>query len=148
MIEIVSGKSERDNRLGGKKSRSAARQSDDVTFDTVLSSAVEKETERGIDALMNDLSEQERRFIDAQSLFELNKYKILLQKLLKTLIDDSYETHSIPRKRRDRADYQIITVINDKVDQLARTVASSDNKAFMLMKTLEEIRGLICDLRH
>jgi uncharacterized protein YaaR (DUF327 family) len=42
----------------------------------------------------------------------------------------------------------IVNRINEKVDELSRSLASSDNKAFALMKTLEEIRGLLCDLVH
>jgi len=148
MIEITPTKAGHDRRLDNKKATRSGRAAERSSFDSVLSSAVEMETDIAIDLLLDDLKDQEKRFLDAQSLYELQKYKILLQKILKHLLDDSYEKVTIPRRRRDKADYVIINIINDKVESLAKTLATTQNKAFALMKTLEEIRGLICDLKH
>ena len=148
MIEITPTKAGQERRLDSKKAGRSGRAAERSSFESVLTSAVELETDRAIDALLDDLKDQEKRFIDAQSLFELQKYKILLQKVLKHLLDDSYEKVTIPRRRRDKADYVIINIINEKVESLAKTLATTQNKAFALMKTLEEIRGLICDLKH
>jgi uncharacterized protein len=148
MIEITPYTTNPDKKLDGKKTARGARAAGESSFDQVLSQTSERESERGIESLMNDLRDQERRFLDAQSLFELQKYKQLLQKLLRLIMDESFKTEMIQRKRRDKADFQIVNRINEKVDDLARSLASSDNKAFALMKTLEEIRGLLCDLVH
>jgi uncharacterized protein len=148
MIEITPAKAGHDRRLDSKKAGRSGRAAERGSFDSVLSSAVGQESEIAIDVLLDDLKDQEKRFLDAQSLFELQKYKNLLQKILKHLLDDSYEKVTIPRRRRDKADYVIINIINDKVESLTKTLATTQNKAFALMKTLEEIRGLICDLRH
>jgi uncharacterized protein len=148
MIEITPYTTNPDKKLDGKKASRGARATGEASFDQVLSRTTERESERGIDSLMNDLRDQERRFLDAQSLFELQKYKQLLQKLLRLIMDESFKTEIIPRGRRNRADFLIVNRINEKVDELSRSLASSDNKAFALMKTLEEIRGLLCDLVH
>ena len=112
-----------------------------------MTEAVHTETDRAVDAAMNDLTEQERRFLDHQNEYELNRYKLLLQKILKTLVSDSYRSKVIERRSRNRADFLIINQINEKVDSIAKMLVSKENKAFSLMKTMEEIRGLIYDLR-
>lgn len=147
MIKIVPGKTDGDTRLGGKRPAGAAKGASGTSFSSVLTEAVATETEHAVDSMMNDLSEQERRFLDTQSQYELNKYKLLLQKIMKELVSDSYQTKIIDRRSRNRADYLIINQINEKIDSLAKILVSSDNKAFSLMKTMEEIRGLIYDLR-
>jgi uncharacterized protein YaaR (DUF327 family) len=147
MIKIVPGKTDGDTRLSGKRTSGASKGASQTSFDSILSDAVSTETDLAVDSLMNDLSEQERRFLDYQSEYELNRYKLLLQKILKTLVSDSYQTKIIDRRSRNRADYLIINQINEKIDSLAKILVSPDNKAFSLMKTMEEIRGLIYDLR-
>jgi uncharacterized protein YaaR (DUF327 family) len=146
MIKIVPGKTDGDTRLGGKRT-GAAKGAAGASFESILTEAVHTETDRAVDAAMNDLTEQERRFLDHQNDYELNRYKILLQKILKTLVSDSYRSKVIERRSRNRADFLIINQINEKVDSIAKMLVSKDNKAFSLMKTMEEIRGLIYDLR-
>ncbi|HEY1405199.1 MAG TPA: DUF327 family protein [Spirochaetota bacterium] len=145
MIEITAHTTSGDKKLDNRKNARSTR-AKEASFDQVLSGVVEKETERGIESLMNDLRDQERRFLDSQSLYELQKYKTMLQKILKMVVGESYKTATIDRRRRDRADYLIVNKISEKMDELARIFATSENKAFSLMKTLEEIRGLLCDL--
>ena len=119
-----------------------------TSFEAALKETAALPQATGVDEAMNDLREQERRFLDAQSIAELMKYKQLLQKVLSMIMADSFESSTIPRRRRDKADFFIVRQINEKVDQLTKLVASRDNRAFELMSTIEEIRGLLCDLTH
>jgi uncharacterized protein len=146
MIEITPHSAPADRKPGGKKTARGTRHRGGVSFEQILSTAVEKETEKGIESLMTDLRDQERRFLDSQSLAELQKYKLLLKKILSLVMDESYETISLQRRRRDRADFLIVNQINGKIDELTRALATPENRAFALMKAIEEIRGLLCDL--
>jgi uncharacterized protein YaaR (DUF327 family) len=146
MIEITPHSAPADRNPGGKKTARGTRHKGDASFEQILSTAVEKETEKGIDSLMTDLRDQERRFLDSQSFAELQKYKLLLKKILSLVMDESYETVSLQRRRRDRADFLIVNQINGKIDELTRALATPENRAFALMKAIEEIRGLLCDL--
>ena len=144
-LKPVNAKEQR--RLDQKKTGKTVSSGSSV-FEASLSEAVAVDIERSVDALMNDLNGQERRFLDAQNLIELMKYKQLLQKVLKLIMSESFESATIQRRRRDRADFFIVRQINEKVDLLTRKVASHDNKAFDLMSSIEEIRGLLFDLMH
>ena len=138
----------KDQRRLDKKRTGRAGSASGVTFESALQDVAASESDNSVDALMNDLREQERRFIDLQNLVELMKYKQLLQKVLKMIMTDSFQCATVPRRRRDRADFLIVKTINEKVDALAKTLASPGNKAFALMGTIEEIRGLLLDLMH
>ena len=143
--------SAREQRKLDQKKTGRTHASAGPTFDTVVQETVETESNQAIDSLMNDLREQERRFVDLQTQVELEKYKKLLQRVLKMLSDGNYQSEKLRRPRRgniQREPYLIIKKINEKVDDLARALVSRDNKAFALMRTLEEIRGLILDLRN
>ena len=143
--------SAREQRKLDQKKTGRAHASSGPTFDAVVQETFETESNQAIDSLMNDLREQERRFVDLQTQVELDKYRKLLQRVLKMLSDGNYKSESLRRPRKgniQREPYLIIRKINEKVDELARALVSRDNKAFALMRTLEEIRGLILDLRN
>lgn len=146
MIEINPHQTVKDKKLEGKRPSRTGKPVSSSGFDSALDEVIEQAFEGDFDRLMGDLGEQERRFLDTQSLYELQQYKQLLQKILKLVMDQSFEPVMIQRRRRDRADYLVVNTINGKVEELFRALASPDNKAYSLMKTLEEIRGLLCDL--
>jgi uncharacterized protein YaaR (DUF327 family) len=98
-----------------------------------------------IDELMSDLDHQEKSFIEKQSLFEMNRYKAIVQKILKTVLEQGFETRKLKPTRKDRGDFVIVEKINEKL--LALTVEITKKRSgFNLLKAIEEIRGLLLDL--
>lgn len=148
-LNPVSAREQRrlDQKKAGRPSASSG-----PTFEASVQEAAAVETDQSVNALMNDLRDQERRFTDTQSMEEMVKYKQLLQKILKILSSNNYQFETLKRYQRGntppKQPFLIIKKINEKVDELARILVSSDNKAFALMRTVEEIRGLILDLTH
>jgi uncharacterized protein YaaR (DUF327 family) len=148
MIDISRTNGKRDDRTAIKKKKGAEQVSRaGHDFKTELESAIGYEPDGGLDDMMRDLKDQERRFIDSQSLYEMNRYKAMVQKILKSILEESIETKSVKRLRRDKADFTVAQIINQKLLELTREVTDG-NPAFRLMKTMEEIRGLILDLMH
>lgn len=120
-----------------------------VSFSSTLESVVETETENAVQGLLDDLKDHERRFLDSQSLYELEKYKRKVKEILKMITDNGMETQVLRRRRSlNKADFVIIKQIDDKLHSLTKMISGPDNKAFSLMKQLEEIRGLILDLSY
>lgn len=146
MIEILKTDQSREDKTRRKKSGRAdslsTRRSD---FASELSSSIAFDFEGPIDHLMDDLKNQEREFLEKQSHYELEKYKALVKKILKIIMDEGFETTSLKKKRRDKADHLIVNEINQKLTDMTDAVFKS-NKAFNLLKTIEEVRGLILDL--
>lgn len=133
-------------KSSGKRTSSAAGSS---SFSEALSESIEIESNNAVEQLLNDLKDQERKFLDTQSMYELEKYKRKVKDILKLITDNGMETVTLKRRRRlNKADFTIINKIDEKLLQLTTTVTGPQNKAFNLMKQLEEIRGLILDLSH
>ena len=98
---------------------------------------------------MTDLQDQEKKFLDSQSLYELEKYKALIKKILKMILENGFESRKLDltsrEKRMGRAEKTVIDKIDENLIKLAQMITQKSD-AFSLLKTIEEIRGLIFDL--
>ena len=151
MIEIPKTDT-RQTREGIKtKVKSSSRGAKISTFSTELENRITHEFHGSIEELMTDLKEQEKRFLDAQSLYELEIYKALVKKILKMIIDGGFKTRKLDLTYRENQKGRAEKIVLDKIDEnlikLSQMITRS-NEAFNLMKTIEEIRGLILDLTH
>ncbi|MFH0977275.1 MAG: DUF327 family protein [Spirochaetota bacterium] len=117
-------------------------------FDAVLSDRVSFEFEGAIDKLLTDLKEEEKYFSQNQTLYYLNRYRSIVEKILKKILHEGFETLKLKRLRKDKADFIIINKINTGLFEIAKEITNKNNKAFNLLKKIEEIRGLIFDLLY
>jgi uncharacterized protein YaaR (DUF327 family) len=150
MIEIPRADSRQKPREGVKtKTRASSGGSKISKFTTELESRISLEFSGSIEELMTDLQDQEKRFLDAQSLYELEKYKALIKKILKMILENGFESRKLDlssrEKRMGRAEKTVIDKIDEDLIKLAHMITQKSD-AFSLMKTIEEIRGLIFDL--
>ena len=118
------------------------------SFNTVLTDRISFEFQGSIDELFNDLKDEEKDFLANQYLYYLNRYRSIVEKVLKKILNEGFETLKLKRLRRDKADFVIVNKINDKLFEIAREITGKNNKAFNLLKSVEEIRGLIFDLLY
>ena len=102
-----------------------------------------------MDEMMGDLLEQEKRFLDMQSLYELEKYKALVHEILKRILEQGFKSQKLElsnrEKRLGKAEKTIVKQIDEGLVKLSLMITRSNN-AFDLLKQIEEIRGLIFDL--
>ncbi len=133
-----------------KSNKKTALSSNDTekSFEKIFKTDIQTDCHQTIESLMNDLKEREQRFLDKQNWIELSKYKQKVQQILKLILKEGFKTQTLTRRRRDRADYLIIKDIDNKLLNLTRVITNKNNKAFNLMKEIEEIRGILCDLIH
>jgi uncharacterized protein YaaR (DUF327 family) len=80
------------------------------------------------------------------SLYEMNRYKALVQRILKKINNESLnlKEYKISRHGNEKIDV-IIETVDQKLLELSAAITKGSS-AFALMKTMEEIRGLIIDL--
>ena len=131
-----------------KKTGSGRVESKEKTFQAELKQVVSVDLEGSLEEILGELQDQEKRFMDQQTPWEMNRYKAMVQKILKMILDDSIVVHTIKRRRRDnRADWTVAEVINGKLLEISEALTRG-NTAFNTMKTMEEIRGLLLDLMH
>lgn len=146
MIEINKTPVRGDEKGAVKRRKSAASVSPSGrSFNATLQKTIQHDIEGTIDQLMDDLRDQEKRFLQYQSDQELEKYRELVRKILSMILDEAFEEKTFKTRRKNWGDYTIVEKINAKLLELTTAITRS-NKAFDLMKTVEEIRGLLLDL--
>jgi hypothetical protein len=150
MINIPRTDSRQQPREGIKaKTRASSGGSKISKFTTELDNRISIEFHGSIEELMTDLQDQEKRFLDSQSLYELEKYKALIKKILKMILENGFESRRLDLTSREKRMGKVEKTVIDKIDEnlikLAQMITRSSD-AFDLLKTIEEIRGLIFDL--
>ena len=150
MIEIPKTDTRQQTREGIKtKVKTSSGGAKISTFAKELESRISLEFHGTIEELMTDLKKQEKRFLNAQSMYELEVYKAMVKKILKMILDGGFKTRKLNRTYREanmnRAEKTVLDKIDENLIKLSQMITKS-NDAFNLMKTIEEIRGLILDL--
>ena len=143
MIEIPKTDSRQQTREGIKAKAKALRGGSKIsTFSTELENRISLEFHGTIEELMTDLKDQEKNFLDTPSLYELEIYKALVKKILKMILDSGFKMRKSEKKNVEKI---VLDKIDENLIKLSQLITKS-NEAFNLMKTIEEIRGLILDL--
>lgn len=146
MIEITGARGRKDEKEKvTKKSRLSSVKRSGKTFTSELQKTMAPEFEGSIDELMENLKDQEKRFLEQQTEYEMNQYKALIQKIIKSILAEGLREKTLKRKSKNWGDYVIIEKINARLLDMTDAIIKK-NKAFNLLKTIEEIRGLILDL--
>ena len=147
MIEIPKTDTRQQTREGIKTRIKASSGGSKIsTFAAELESRIFLEFQGTVEELMTDLKDQEKKFLDAQSLYELEVYKALVKKILKMILDSGFKTRKLKQTYRDgNSQKMVLDKIDENLIKLSQMITKS-NDAFNLMKTIEEIRGLILDL--
>ncbi len=150
MINIPRTDSRQQPKSGIKaKTRASSGGSKISGFTTELDNRISIDFQGSIEELMTDLQDQEKRFLDSQSLYELEKYKALIKKILKMILEKGFESRTLDLTSREKRMGKVEKTVIDKIDEnlvkLAQMITRSSD-AFDLLKTIEEIRGLIFDL--
>lgn len=145
-IDSIIPKKDENSRIKNKRLSSVDKKNQQ--FDIVLQEAASYDFMGAIDELVIELKEEEKRFLEKQTLYELNKYKAIVKKILKKILEEGFETKSLKRFRRDKSDFIIVKEIDSKLLEIAFEITDRANKGFNLLKAIEEIRGLIFDLLY
>jgi uncharacterized protein YaaR (DUF327 family) len=145
MIEIVSTNPKKEEKTKIKSRKKTITSSTEKnSFKVSLENTITVNVNGTIEELMTDLDEQGKQFLDKQNLVELSKYKAVVQKILKLIMSEGFKTQTIKRSRTDRSDFLVISKINEKLLEITEQITRGS--AFNLLKSIEEIRGLVFDL--
>jgi len=150
VIEIPRTGMRQQTRPGGRPgSKSGVGSASQSKFLSELDNRIATDYAVEMDELMGDLMEQEKRFLDMQSIYELEKYKALVRDILKMILEQGFKSQKLElsnrEKRLGRAEKTIVKQIDEGLVKLSQMITRSNN-AFDLLKQIEEIRGLIFDL--
>ena len=144
-ISSTTPKKEESTKVKQKKKTYSVNQIENK-FDIALRDNISFDFQGTLDELIKELKEEEQQFLDRQTIYELNRYKSIVQKILKTILEEGVQTRTLKRMRKDRADFIVVDKINSKLMEIVDQITNKHNKAFNLLKSIEEIRGLVFDL--
>lgn len=146
MIEINRTSNKPDNRNPVQRKKEKAADVRSLDFKVRLESAISFDFQGSIDELLNDLKDEEKRFLDNPSLSQMMRYKALVRRILKLALEQGASTAET-RSSSWKGDkiYTVVNIIDQKLLELQKTLTSG-SPAFSLMKTIEEVRGLLLDI--
>lgn len=146
MIEIGKTSGRKDDKTKVKKKRYPGSVGGPAkSFVSQLHETIAYERDGTIDDLLADLGEQEKRFLDLQSLQELNSYKAIVQKILRIVQKESFRPVKLKAGRKN-VEF-LVQEIDTRLLEIT-TAITRNSKAFNFLKTIDEIRGLVFDLTH
>lgn len=147
MININPASSKKDEKIKTKQKRKTRPiNNKNNQFDNTLGESINFEFQGTINELLNDLEKQEKQFLNMQTLYELQRYKSLVQEILKLVLDEAFTTQKLKKMKKNKADFIIVKEIDNHLIDISFNITSGSNKAFSLLKKIEEIRGLLLDL--
>lgn len=109
-----------------------------------------QEKTRDLNSLLRDLPDAERNFLRSPTYANLEAYKRIVQGILKEVMDrnTSLETLRTRAKGGSEKVYQVVQIVDEKIQTLADFIVHPENSTFDLMKRMEDIRGLLVDLMN
>lgn len=124
--------------------------SSNQTFLDILESIVpsNEESTRELNELWKNLPDLEKALIANPSHKNLGDYKNHIKHIAKLILEKNHKILQAPsRGRNDPKDIRYVKILDEKLDILAKTMFSPTNSAFSILKQLDDIRGLLIDIK-
>lgn len=101
-----------------------------------------------LNQLWAGLPDAEKDLIQNQSPRNLTAYRSLVKEIAARTIEMNVRINKVRKKgRRDDFELTTVHIIDDRLHKMAMVMQSPNNSAFSILKTLDEIRGLLLDLK-
>lgn len=120
------------------------------SFLDILESVVPSHSEetRELNELWKELPDLEKQLIQSPDKRNLDLYKQHVKTIAEIVLKKNYKLLQATLKgRSDQRDLRYVKILDEKLDLLAKTMFSPQNTAFHILKQMDEIRGLLIDLR-
>jgi uncharacterized protein YaaR (DUF327 family) len=117
-------------------------------FQGHLGSSLKDSYRRQVDELFDELSGLSDTLLKSMDITTFEKYRGMIRELLGGIIRNAYHLsteQTMDRHGRQRA-FESVTVIDNKLDELARDVLDQNKEKLDFLSRVDEIRGLIMDL--
>jgi len=98
--------------------------------------------------LANEIIEQGQKFVDKIDIKELRLYKKMISEFLDEAVGNSrkFSKQSYLDRRGRHKVYAIIKKVNEELDELTQEVLNGEKDRILILKRLDEIKGLILDI--
>lgn len=147
MLNLPGINGRKETRLDRKQKGSGSShiKESDTTFSDALHQTVTDNARRDLEDMLGNMRDQEQRFLNSQSQYDLMEYKKAVSSILSFILEEGYQTEALKKTRRRGNEMTIVRSINEHLAALAQEVTRGSH-GFQLMKHFEEIRGLVLEL--
>lgn len=137
-----------------KKAKSLAG-SDDMRvkspFESILDEVLPPENDSDVDLheLWSSLPELENQLIESPTDKNLKAYRDLIKAILKETIQRNTAVRKLVRKGRSGGEYEmnVVSIVDERLQKMIYAIRSPGNTAFQILKNIEEIRGMLLDIK-
>ena len=126
-----------------------AAQPTDDTFKFMLASNIEEEglAER-LNLMMEEIVMQGDKIVKRMDVRDMRRYRTLIKDFMNEIVNRSHKfsrENFLDRRRRHRV-YGIISLVDEKLDELAQALVSDECDKIAILAKVDEIRGLLLDI--
>jgi uncharacterized protein YaaR (DUF327 family) len=141
----------KDNKLSntissGSKNVSSEKTENKPTFLSKFTQIVKKEWNDSLDNLLSAIERQGNELSKRRTFLSLKKYRELVGQFLKEFSSNNHELKEFKDTKNNKS-YVVVKTINKKVDELAEEVMNSQVDNLIILDKIDEIKGLLIDLR-
>jgi len=100
--------------------------------------------------LWSRLPEMEKNLIENPSNKNLDDYRETVRQIASQTLNKNVRLKKIYRKnkRNEKVELHVIEYLDSRIQKMAVMMHSRENSAFNILKTLDEIRGILLDLKR
>ncbi len=135
-----------DKKKAGSSSRPAPYA---ASFVAELQNAIADDVSEPVDfdELIRSVDESGRDLVDRPDAEHLKNYKSSVKRFVLAAVRRAYRVKLVESRTVNPKLYVFVEKIEVKIDQITRTVLASHRNPLRLLSQLEELRGLLLDLR-
>ena len=117
-------------------------------LEEVLPSSIEGN--QNLHELWSMLPEREKNLIENPSNKNLEDYREVVRQIASQTLNKNVRLKKIYRKNRrnEKVELHVIEYLDSRIQKMAVMMHSRENSAFNILKTLDEIRGILLDLKR
>lgn len=115
---------------------------------TLLSQIGESDLQERLTEMVQDITKQGQKIAEHMDIRDIKIYRSMISNFMSEVVAHSHEfsrENFLDKRGRHRV-YGIIRQVNDKLDELARELISSEKNQVNILDKIGEIQGLILDI--
>ncbi|MDH5654381.1 MAG: YaaR family protein [Spirochaetia bacterium] len=151
-VKILTETDYRKKTINKRKSSASVQPLSENSFLNILEEVLPSSLDenKSLHELWSILPDAEKDLIETPSNENLNHYKDVVRQIASQTISMNVRLKKIYRKNRnnEKVELNVIEYLDSRIQKMAVMMQSSGNTAFNILKTLDEIRGILLDLKR
>ncbi len=130
------------------KTQTNVQNSDDTFKFTLISNIEEKDLQKKLNSLMEDITAQGEKIAKHMDIRDMRRYRELVKGFMNEVVNRSHEfsrENFLDRRGRHRV-YGIIKLVDKNLDDLAGELLKDEKDNIAVLEKVNEIQGLLLDI--